>query len=204
MSEQREVESVVERMLRGSRCIEKESLCVVRGKQVWSVRVDLRVVQCDGNLRDCCALAAVAALHHYRRLDVTFSGGKAVVHGDVERAPVPLTLHHVPILVTFCLYKQPEDCGGGVFYMTDPTREEELMAAGLASVATNKQDELCGIYDFGGVAVDPLLLQELIQESLRHSKEWIELMTGALEADAKIRELQRKNVYSWYSDVKES
>ena len=42
--------------------------------QVWSIRADLHVLNHDGNLIDACSMAAIAALAHFRRPDVTVSG----------------------------------------------------------------------------------------------------------------------------------
>lgn len=44
-----------------------EALCVVAGEKVWQLRVDVHILDHGGNLIDAAALAAIAALQHFRR-----------------------------------------------------------------------------------------------------------------------------------------
>lgn len=46
---------------------------------MWSVRTDVRVLDDSGNLIDCCALATIAALLHFRRPDVTVCGNDVTI-----------------------------------------------------------------------------------------------------------------------------
>ena len=57
---------LLERSLRKSQAVDVETLCVVAGKRVWSVRCDVTVVDHRGNLADSVNLAALAALRHLR------------------------------------------------------------------------------------------------------------------------------------------
>lgn len=65
---------MIEKVLRGSRVIDTESLCIIAGRFVWSVRVDIHILDSHGNLIDCACLAASTALLHFRRPDVTVVG----------------------------------------------------------------------------------------------------------------------------------
>ena len=51
-----------------------ESLCITSGMKVWAIRVDIHILNHNGNLIDCASVAAIAALAHFRRPDVTVSG----------------------------------------------------------------------------------------------------------------------------------
>jgi exosome complex RNA-binding protein Rrp42 (RNase PH superfamily) len=112
---------LVERALRQSGAVDTEALCVVAGRAAWALRVDVTVLDHGGNLVDACVLAALAACMAYRRPDVTV-GGEAggvgaggaggeplgdlvVVHSREQREPLPLTIHHHPIAVTWALFK---------------------------------------------------------------------------------------------------
>lgn len=48
-----EVARLVDRALRGSRAIDQEALCVLAGRKVWSLRVDIHVLDHGGNLGQC-------------------------------------------------------------------------------------------------------------------------------------------------------
>ena len=56
-----------------------------------------------GSLVDCASISALAALAHFKRPDVTTDGEEIKVHSTAERDPIPLTLHHYPICVSFAL-----------------------------------------------------------------------------------------------------
>lgn len=66
----------MERTLRDSRAIETESLCIVAGEKVWSVSVDITILDHDGNLADAAALAALASVVHFRRPHVDVIGNE--------------------------------------------------------------------------------------------------------------------------------
>ncbi|KAL8480056.1 hypothetical protein ACS0TY_026838 [Phlomoides rotata] len=81
-----ELGRIVDRGLRESRAVDTESLCVVAGKWVWSIRIDLHVVDNGGNLVDAANIAALAALLTFRRPECTLGGddGQEVIIHPAE------------------------------------------------------------------------------------------------------------------------
>lgn len=57
----------------------------------------------SGSLVDCASISALAALGHFKRPDVTTDGEEIKVHSVAERDPIPITLHHYPVCVSFAL-----------------------------------------------------------------------------------------------------
>ena len=53
---------LLERGLRDSKAVDTEGLCVLVGRYVWAVRLDVRLLDDGGAAADACALAAAAAL----------------------------------------------------------------------------------------------------------------------------------------------
>jgi exosome complex RNA-binding protein Rrp42 (RNase PH superfamily) len=88
-------------------------------------------------------------LLHFRRPDVAVVGHKVMVYSMDDRQPVPLAIHHIPISLTFGLFKidHKEYC------MLDPSLKEEACADGLVTFTLNKHHEICCIQKAGGVAV---------------------------------------------------
>lgn len=100
--------------------------------QVWSIRVDVHFLDDEGNMLDCASIAAITALRHFRRPDVTVIGEEVTVvsqsapdgcraersgadvrdfvrqHSMTERVPVPLAIHHSPFCQTFAFFG--EEC----------------------------------------------------------------------------------------------
>ncbi|ETO20644.1 hypothetical protein RFI_16573 [Reticulomyxa filosa] len=102
------ITQIIERGFVESKAIDLETLCVLFGEQVWHLRVDISVIQDKGNLVDCANLAALAALKHHRRPDVTVVGSKITVHSISEKLPLPLNIHHLPISVSLGHIVTPE------------------------------------------------------------------------------------------------
>ena len=137
-----ELARLVERSVRESRALDTEALAVVAREKVWAITCHVHVVDHGGNLVDAASLAAIAALMHYRRPEVavekgTEHNGGVTVYSVDERAAVPLSLHHIPISLSFC-FLQPAakmqgsnrsdddvDMDGKHIIFMDPTDREE-------------------------------------------------------------------------------
>ncbi|KAJ8384862.1 hypothetical protein AAFF_G00197720 [Aldrovandia affinis] len=172
---------LLERCLRNSKCIDTESLCVVSGEKVWQIRVDVHVLNHEGNIMDAASIAAIAALCHFRRPDVGIQGEEVTVYSTDERDPIPLSIYHMPICVSFSFFLQ------GTYLLVDPCEREERVMDGLLVIAMNKHREICSIQSSGGI----MLLREQV---LRCSKiasvkvsEITDLINRALENDKKVR-----------------
>ncbi|KAJ1279458.1 hypothetical protein BS78_04G158400 [Paspalum vaginatum] len=145
-----ELGRVVDRGLRESRAVDMESLCVVAGKHVWSVRVDLHILDNGGNLIDAANIAALAALSTFRRPECTVGGDdgqQVIVHDPEVRDPLPLTIHHMPIAVTFAYF------GEGNIVVVDPTYKEEAVMGGRMTATINSNGDVCAIQKAGGEGV---------------------------------------------------
>lgn len=74
--------------------------------KVWALRIDINVLNNEGNILDCASVAALTALLHFRRPDVTSDGEMIKIHTYKERDPIPTVVHHYPICVTFAIFNQ--------------------------------------------------------------------------------------------------
>ncbi|GFY94309.1 3'-5'-exoribonuclease family protein [Actinidia rufa] len=69
-----ELGRIIDRGLRESRAVDMESLCVIAGKLVWAIRIDLHILDNAGNLVDAANIAALTALSTFRRPECTLGG----------------------------------------------------------------------------------------------------------------------------------
>ena len=175
---------VVERGLRESGAIDTEALCIVAGEKVWSVRLDMHILDDHGNLTDCCSIGAICALHHFKRPDVTISGDAVEVHSFKERDPVPLSIHHMPISISFALFHDGS-------LIVDPNWKEERVCQGKMTITLNAQHELCAMQKAGGVA---LPLQSILQASMIAQIKVNEI-SEAIHAALKADKLERKQAH---------
>lgn len=174
---------ILEKAIRRSNAIDTESLCIIAGAKCWSVRADVHVLDYDGALVDASCISIVAALLHFRRPDVSIDGEDVTVYSMAEREPVPLSVMHHPICVTFSFYQ------AGEIVLLDATLREEQAREGEMVVTMNRHGELCQVAKLGGVPVDALSLLGCTTVALVKVKEITELISTKLRDDATKRDV---------------
>ena len=90
------VTRMLDKVLRRSDAVDKESLCILAGQrvsiithshyklsmlhlQVWHIRLTLHFLADAGNMLDCACLAGMVALKHFRKPDVEVIGDEVTV-----------------------------------------------------------------------------------------------------------------------------
>ena len=119
----------MERNIKQSRFLDIESLCIRGGEKVWQIRVDLNVLNHDGNILDCANVAVICAMAHFRLPEVSVIGDEIKIvinyfrlfsylilkafdsiflhkHSSEERNPIPLSILHIPLTTTYAFYDQ--------------------------------------------------------------------------------------------------
>ncbi|KAJ0021052.1 hypothetical protein Pint_31012 [Pistacia integerrima] len=155
-----ELGRIIDRGLRESRAVDTESLCVLAGKLVWAIRIDLHILDNGGNLVDAANIAALAALLTFRRPECSLggeNGQEVIIHPPEEREPLPLIVHHLPVAVTFGFF------GSESILVIDPTHHEEAVMTGRMTATLNANGDVCAIQKPGGEGV----LQSAIMQCLR-------------------------------------
>ncbi|GBM37495.1 Exosome complex component RRP45 [Araneus ventricosus] len=152
-----ELQRSLERCIRDSKCIDLESLCIVAGVKVWTIRVDIHAMNDDGNVLECSSIAAISALAHFKRPDVTVVGIEVTVHSLDDHEPLSLNLHHMPIAINMALF------GQGTYIVMDPTEVEERISDGWYIVGMNAHQEVCFIHRNGSL----LLPEDTIQKCIK-------------------------------------
>ncbi|CAD6565787.1 MAG: hypothetical protein ASARMPRED_007987 [Alectoria sarmentosa] len=173
---------ILETSLRRSQALSTESLCLVAGQKVWSLRADVHVLDYDGGLIDACCLSTLTALRHYRIPDTSVKGGELTVYTPLERDPVPLALLHHPLCVTFNFFELGEK------WLVDATLMEQQCSQGEIVVAANPQGEVCLVQKGGGGEMDALVLLRCVEVAMGKVRELAKVMDGALERDVKRRD----------------
>lgn len=128
-----ELARVVDRGLRKSEAFNFRELCIIPGKKVWMIWVDIYVLDYNGNLTDAAALAALASLMN-AKLPVPKVEGEEVVLTDKT---VPLKLNDYPIAVTIGKL--------GESLIIDPVLEEEEVLDGRITFFITKDGNICAI-----------------------------------------------------------
>lgn len=121
----------------------------------------------------------MAALQHFRRPDVLVEGEKATILSVREREPIPLSILHQPLCVTFSYYEE------GEIFLVDANLAEEQVRQGEVIVTMNRHGEVCQIAKYGGATVDPLALLNCNNIALQKVKDISKFIQKKLEEDTK-------------------
>jgi len=143
----------------------------------------VHIVDHDGGLIDASCIAVIAALQHFRRPDVLVEGEKATVLSPREREPIPLSILHQPLCVTFSYYND------GDIFLVDANLAEEQVRQGEVIITMNKHGEVCQIAKYGGATIDPVTILNYTGVALQKVKELSKTITEQLDADAKRRDV---------------
>ncbi|XP_016984419.1 exosome complex component RRP45 [Drosophila rhopaloa] len=173
--------SLLERTFRSSRCVDLESLCVAAEQHVWCIRVDINVLNHDGNLYDASTIATLAALMHFRRPDVTFADDELRIYTEKEREFIPLLFLHYPVSVTYCIYKssgQP---------IVDPTLLEENAADSVIVLSFNSYQELCTLNAGGTAPTNVRTIMQCARNAATRAKAIVDFIRKALSMDEERR-----------------
>ncbi len=153
-----ELARVVDRGIRESKTIEMEKLVITPGEKVYSVFIDIHIIDNQGNLLDAAALAALTALLNARvpKLD---EDGKIIRTEHVGKLPVV----HKPITVTVC------KAGDKLFL--DPTLEEESVIDAKLTIAVREDDKICAMQKQGGRGIEFDMIEQFVDIAMEKSKE---------------------------------
>lgn len=119
-----ELARVVDRGIRAGNCIDLTSL-FLNEEKVWSVFVDIYVLNFDGNLFDACTLAAMSALVNTKV--PKFEDDKAVREERVK----PLKIDNIVTSTTFAKI--------GDKIILDPSGDEERACDGRLTITTDSE-----------------------------------------------------------------
>lgn len=159
-----EIARIIDRALREPRVIPLDKLCIIPGKKVWIVWLDIYVLDHDGNLLDSAMLAAMAALSnsyipYYEIVDANLG----IIRIDRSRKMGVLPINKYVVLVTVSKI--------GNVLVVDPTAEEESLASYKLAIAIDEDKRVVGMQKIGLGALTEKELDEVIALSIAKAEE---------------------------------
>ncbi len=173
--------------------IDLKDLCIVKGKYVWVVYVDMTCLNFAGNILDTSIKALTAALKSVMVPNVTVISNdsdetmeeeesddkvdkdkvkKIEIEVDPEQRQ-PLKLGPMPLSCTMSVF--------GDKLLLDPTDEEEVLADASVTVVLNTDKEVCNLQKAGGTPLGSDKVQNCISLAKKHSKVIQKLIESASE-----------------------
>ena len=150
-----ELARVVDRGVRESEMVDLTKLCLIEGKLVYTVFVDVNIMNVDGNLFDATSYAVVAALRTAKMKKYVVEGDKPkemdeVVPVPVERTPVSITLARI-----------------GDALLVDPISEEEAAMDMRITITTDDEGHICASQKGEASTIPPDKVLEAADTSIR-------------------------------------
>jgi exosome complex component RRP42 len=166
-----ELARVVDRGLRESEAIGLGELCLIPGKKVQVIFIDIYVLDYDGNLIDSSALASLAALLTSRIPKYTVKGEDKI---EAKGEDAPLPIKNYPIAVTAA------KIGGSV--ILDPSYEEEQVMDARLTITVDKDDKICAAQKGGLGTFHPSEVDSIIDRAISKSSELRSKLLEAVKA----------------------
>ena len=153
-----ELSRIVDRGIRESKCIEMDKLVIIPGEKVFTVFVDIFILDHQGNLQDAASLAAITALMNTRmpKLDAE----NKIITGEHEGK---LPVAKKPVTVTVC------KVGDKLF--VDPTLDEEKIVDSKVALSFIEDDRICAVQKQGNEGIEFDMMGDIIDIGMKKSKE---------------------------------
>lgn len=122
-----ELSRIIDRMVRESKFIQLDKLCIKEGEKVWNVFIDIYSLNDDGNLLDAAGIGAIIALKNSKIPKYDEETEKVLREEPAEKL-LP-TSDDIPLSFTF------HKIGDNI--IVDPTREEEDVSETRLTIGTS-------------------------------------------------------------------
>lgn len=144
-----ELSRVVDRCIRESQMVDLEKLCIIPGKKVWMIFLDLHILDYDGNLMDAAVLATVAALKNTQIPNTQVEDNEVIIDPE-ELKPLPLKEE-----VSMCTFAKIGD-----ELVLDPSLDEEEILLARLSIGITSSGKICSMQKGGD---HPLTKEEILK-----------------------------------------
>ena len=154
-----ELARVVDRGVRESEMVDMTKLCLIPGKTVISVFVDVNIMNVDGNLFDATSYAVVSALRTAEMKKYKVKDEKIEDTGDL----VPVPVERIPVSVTMARI--------GDSLVVDPDSEEEAAMDMRITITTDDEGNVCASQKGEASTITPAQVLQAADTSIKVGKE---------------------------------
>uniref|UniRef100_A0A7C4H4V1 Exosome complex component Rrp42 n=1 Tax=Ignisphaera aggregans TaxID=334771 RepID=A0A7C4H4V1_9CREN len=168
-----ELARIIDRSLRESRAVALDKLCMIPGKKVWIIWLDIYILDYDGNLVDASMLASMAALlnTYIPYYEVDEVQGLVKIDKSKKHVSMPINKHVVTVTISKI----------GESLVVDATAEEESLAAYRLAIAIDEDKNIVGLQKMGLGALSEKELNDAISIALIKSDELFSILKKSRE-----------------------
>jgi len=156
-----ELARVVDRAIRESKAIDFKKLCIKEGERVWTIFVDIDILDNDGNLIDAAGLAAVTALLNARIPELDEE--EKPIYGEKGKKSLPMD--GIPVSTTLV------KINGNI--ILDPNfAEGEAMDARLTVGTVDKEGiQICSLQKGGSTGFTLEEIEKILETAEKNGNE---------------------------------
>ncbi len=160
-----ELARVTDRCIRESQMVDLEKLCIVEGKKVWMIFIDLHILDYDGNLMDAAVLGAVAALLDTKIPKATVVDDEIVIDRETME---PLPIRDKALMCTFAKI--------GEQMVLDPSLDEEEILSARISIGMTASGNICALQKGGATPLTKEEIMNAVKVTEEKTKELMEYL----------------------------
>jgi exosome complex component RRP42 len=160
-----ELARVTDRCIRESQMVDLEKLCIVEGKKVWMIFIDLHILDYDGNLMDAAVLGAVAALLDTKIPKATVVDDEIVIDRETME---PLPIRDKALMCTFAKI--------GEQMVLDPSLDEEEILSARISIGMTASGNICALQKGGETPLTKEEIMNAVKVTEEKTKELMEYL----------------------------
>ncbi|XP_069747803.1 exosome complex component RRP43 isoform X2 [Narcine bancroftii] len=161
-------------VIENSEIIQKEDLCIEKGKLAWVLYCDMMCLDYDGNLLDACITALLAGLKNVQLPSVLINEETGLAEVNMKQKNHLSIKKHL-VATSFAIFDD-------TIFIVDPTAEEEALATGMATIVIDEEGRLCALHKPGGSVLSSEKLQDCIVRAQTRHREVHQLLTEVLKS----------------------
>jgi exosome complex component RRP45 len=154
------INSILEKCLKESHALDTNILCVIPGKIVYKIIIEINIIKNDGNVFDAAVIAALVSWLNFKIPFFRVKNGELYYDTFIN-----LTTIHMPVCVTFGIFEKKDE---KVEFVVDNTLEEESIMKGSVSICANIFGEISYMKMDTEAMIGVDEIQDLIGEVDKH------------------------------------
>ena len=154
------INSILEKCLKESHALDTNILCVIPGKIVYKIIIEINIIKNDGNVFDAAVIAALVSWLNFKIPFFRVKNGELYYDTFIN-----LTTIHMPVCATFGIFEKKDE---KVEFVVDNTLEEESVMKGSVSICSNIFGEISYMKMDTEALIGVDEIQDLIGEVDKH------------------------------------
>ncbi|XP_028655112.2 exosome complex component RRP43 isoform X1 [Erpetoichthys calabaricus] len=161
-------------VIENSEMLQREDLCIEKGKLSWVLYCDIICLDYDGNILDACIIALLASMKNVQLPEVHVNEQTGLAEVNMKKKRHLNIVKH-PVAASFAVFDNS-------ILIVDPTSDEENLSTGFITVVIDEEEKLCTVHKPGGTPLSNEKLQDCINRAITRNKEVCKLLNKVMKS----------------------